>query len=351
MQNNITIGMDLGDKKHQVCVIGKRGNVLLNEQIANTAISVERFFRKHKNALVVIETGTHSPWISRLLETMGHRVLIANSRKLKAIYKSKNKSDKNDAEMLCRMGRFDEKLLSPIKHRNKEAHNDLILLKSRDQMVKARTQLINSIRGTVKATGYRISKCSADTFHKRIVNELAYELQTVLMPLINTIGDLTERIYSYDKQIEKISAEKYPETESLRTVNGVGPITALGYVLTLEEKSRFTNKRSVGAYLGLVPRRDQSGEIDKQLRITKAGNGYLRRLLVGCAQYIMGPFGQDSDLRRFGLRLAQRGGKNAKRRAVVAVARKLSILLFILWNSNVEYEPMYSEKRNLLKAA
>jgi transposase len=141
--------------------------------------------------------------------------------------------------------------------------------------------------------------------------------------------------------IEQLCQEHYPETHHLRQVSGVGPITALAYVLTLDDPDRFRKSREVAPALGLVPKRDQSGDRDPQLRITKTGDSYLRRLLVGSAQYILGPFGPDCDLRRWGLKLAQRGGKNAKKRAVVAVARKLAVLLHHLWVTGEVYDPFY----------
>ena len=159
------------------------------------------------------------------------------------------------------------------------------------------------------------------------------------------------KIKKFDKQIEHICTEQYPETELLRGIKGVGPLTALAFILTLEDPTRFDKSRQVGCFLGLTPRRDQSGETDKQLRITKAGNPYLRRLLVGSAQYILGPFGEDCNLRKFGLRLASRGGKNAKRRAVVAVARKLAVLMHRLWQHGLIYDPFYNPQQRLAKAA
>ena len=140
----------------------------------------------------------------------------------------------------------------------------------------------------------------------------------------------------------------YPETLTLREITGVGPVTALAYVLTLEDPTRFNKSRDVGPYLGLTPKRDQSGKTDKALSISKAGNTYLRRLLVGSAHYILGPFGPDCDLRRYGTRIASRGGKAAKRKAVVAVARKLAVLMHQLWKNKATYDPFY---KNCLKAA
>jgi len=141
-----------------------------------------------------------------------------------------------------------------------------------------------------------------------------------------------------------VSEERYPRTRLLRQVPGVGPVTALAFVLALADPSRFRSSRSVGAYLGLRPRRSDSGESMPELRITKAGNGAVRRLLVQCAQYILGPFGPESDLRGWGLKLAGRGGKRAKRVAVVAVARKLSVLLHRLWVSGENYDPLRNSK-------
>ena len=177
------------------------------------------------------------------------------------------------------------------------------------------------------------------------------ELRSALEPVMKSIEDLTCRIRHYGKLLEELCRTKYQDTEGLREVSGVGPVTALAFVLTIEESSRFEKSRSVGPFLGMTPRRDQSGQTDKQLRISKAGDSYLRRLLVGSAQYIMGPFGPDCDLKRFGLKLAMRGGKNAKRRAVVAVARKLAVLMHRLWKTGAAYDPFYQQNHRQKKAA
>jgi transposase len=276
---------------------------------------------------------------------------VGNPRKLRAIWESDAKDDERDAEMLARIARFDPHLLYPIRHRGRQAQADLAVIKARDMLVKTRSVLIAHARGAVKSVGERISRCSAETFHRRLQEEMPEELCEALEPVRESIEDLTCRIRHYDKQLEELCAEKYPETEGLRAIRGVGPVTALAFVLTLEEPSRFGKSREVGPYLGLTPRKDKSGQTDKQLRITKAGNAYLRRLLVGCAQYMLGPFGADCDLRRFGLKLAARGGKNGKRRAVVAVARKLAVLLHALWKSGERYDPLFSQARRERKAA
>ncbi len=191
----------------------------------------------------------------------------------------------------------------------------------------------------------------AKSFHKKVAEHIPEVLWSALGPILETIGSLTERIHDYDRQLETISEEHYPETELLRQVEGVGVLTALTFVLTLEDPYRFAKSRTLGAYLGLVPATDQSGDRDPQKRISKEGDEMLRKLLVGSAHYILGPFGSDSDLRRHGEKIASRGGKNAKKRAVVAVARKLSVLLHSLWISAEVYEPLRNTQRSRSQAA
>jgi transposase len=221
----------------------------------------------------------------------------------------------------------------------------MALIRSRQALVDCRTQLVNHVRGAVKSFGARLSKCPARTFHKRAAEQIPEALLPALEPLLEQIASLTERIRDYDRQLVAICQEHYPETDLLRQVEGIGPLTALTFVLTLEDPYRFEKSRSVGAYLGLVPARDQSGDRDPQKRISKEGDEMLRRLLVSCAHYVLGPFGSDSDLRRHGEKIASRGGKNAKKRAVVAVARKLAVLLHSLWISTEVYEPLRNTHR------
>ena len=213
-------------------------------------------------------------------------------------------------------------------------------------LVGCRTQLVNHVRGAVKSFGARLPKCPARTFHKRASEHVPEALRPALGPILETIGLLTERIRDYERQLETISKDCYPETELLRKVEGVGGLTALTFVLTLEDPYRFEKSRSVGAYLGLVPASDRSGERDPQKRISKEGDEMLRKLLVGSAHYVLGPFGSDSDLRRHGEKIASRGGKNAKKRAAVAVARKLSVLLHRLWVTAEIYDPLHNAHRS-----
>jgi transposase len=351
MDKGTTIGVDMGDKNHSICVLDAEGEVLKRTTITNTATAIRKYFKKMEPCRVALEAGTHSGWVSRILEELGHEVLVGNPRKLRMIWNSDKKDDDRDAEMLARIARFDPHLLHPIHHRGKEAQNDLAIIKARDMLVKARSMLITHARGIVKSMGERIAKCSAESFHKRLLEEMPSELEPALEPVMKSIEDLTCRIRHYDKLLRQISDEKYPETELMRAIGGVGHVTALAFVLTIEDSSRFDKSRDVGAYLGLVPKLDKSGQTDKQLPITKAGNKHMRRLLVGCAQYILGPFGQECDLKQFGLKLASRGGKNAKRRAVVAVARKLAVRMHHLWKSGEAYDPFHQQNLKKKKIA
>jgi transposase len=336
----LTIGLDLGDRFTQLCALDARGQILATERLRTTPAALERHFAGHPRSRLVLEVGTHSPWVSRVLQRLGHEVLVANARQLRLIYGSDRKSDRVDAETLARLGRLDPALLKPIHHRGAEAQADLAQLRARDALVRTRTLLINHVRGAVKAWGARLPACSAPAFATTAAAGVPLELRHALGPLLGLIARLTQEIRGMERQLERVATERYPETARRRQPSGVGLLTALCYVLTLEDPGRFHRSRAVGPYLGLCPRRDQSGGRDAQLRITKRGDAMLRRLLVNGAQYILGPFGPDTDLRRWGLRLAARGGKNAKKRAVVAVARKLATLLHRLWVSGTEYQPL-----------
>jgi len=351
MASSITVGMDMGDKNHSVCVLDSECEVQQRTSVTNTARAIQKYFAKLPPCRIALEAGTHSGWVSRILEGMGHEVLVGNPRKLRAIWDSDEKDDDRDAEMLARIAKLDPHLLYPIHHRGQEAHTDLAVIKARDMLVKSRSILIAHARGAVKTLGQRISSCSAEAFHIRLLEQMPAELLPALEPVMKSIEELTTRIRHYDRLLENLCTAKYPETAGLRAISGVGPITALAFVLTIEESSRFDKSRAVGPYLGLVPKRDKSGQTDKQLGITKAGDAYLRCLLVGCAQYILGPFGPDCDLRQFGLKLAARGGKNAKRRAVVAVARKLAVMMHHLWKSGAAYDPFYRQSLKQKKVA
>jgi len=241
--------------------------------------------------------------MSEAIASSGHEVIVANPRKVRLISRSRKKTDRIDA------------------------------------VVSMRTKLVNHVRHQVKVFGERIPSISTPAFGSKAPEHIPEMLRPALIPVLVEIQNLTKQIRQYDADIERLCRDEYPETSRLRQVPGVGPLTALCFVLTLESPTRFRRARDVGAYLGLTPRQHESGGSAPELRITKAGDRTLRRLLVSCAQYILGPFGPDTDLRRWGMELAGRGQKNAKKRAVVATARKLSVLLFALWKTGGEYVP------------
>jgi transposase len=345
-QSKMTAGLDLGDKYSYLCLIDtKSGEVIEEGRLRTSPEAFRRRFASERPLRIAVETGTHSPWVSRLLEECGHEVLVANARRLRLIYSNKRKTDEIDAENLARLARLDPKLLYPVRHRGEESQAHMALIRSRQALVDCRTQLVNHVRGAVKSFGHRLPKCPARTFHKRAQEHIPEALLPALEPLLEQIASLTERIRDYDRRLVAISEEHYPGTTLLRQVEGIGPLTALCFVLTLEDPYRFEKSRSVGAYLGLVPATDRSGDSDPQKRISKEGDEMLRKLLVGSAHYVLGPFGSDSDLRRHGEKIASRGGKNAKKRAAVAVARKLSVLLHRLWVSAEVYDPLHNAHR------
>ena len=338
--DRLTVGVDLGDQWSHYCILGLEGETLAEGQLRTTQQHITEFFQALNAARVVFEVGTHSPWVQEVICGCGHEVLVANPRLMEGSKRRKRKNDRIDANKLARLGRVDPQSLHPMQHRSREVRQDLVVLRARDALVAARTELINATRGLVKSMGSRLPKCSSPSFAQKAEETVPVEIREALLPLVRMAATLSDCIQGYDEKIEKLGREKYGHTALLRQVKGVGPITALAYVLTLENPDRFVKSRDVGPYLGLVPKQEDSGESQPQLGISKAGDTMMRRLLVGSAHYILGPFGPDTDLRRYGLRLCERGGKNAKKRAAVAVARKLAVLLHCLWVSGEVYEPL-----------
>lgn len=333
------IGMDIGNKKSMICILNSKGEVIKRGEVQMTRDEVWTYFSQQRRSVVVMEVGTHSPWVSRTIKEAGHEVIVANARNVALIYKNSRKSDKVDAEQLARLARADIELLHPIEHRGEQEQKDLMFIKGRNALVEARKNLILHVRGMVKSMGYMLKTGSSDCFWKVSIPK---ELKPYIQPVMDTIQGLTEQIRNYDKQISIVSETRYPETQQLRQVAGVGPITALSFILTLGDIHRFKRNRDVGAYLGLIPRRNQSGDSDPSLGITKQGDVYLRRLLVQSAHYILGPFGPDCDLRRFGMRQLEKNPMR-KKKAIIAVARKLAVLLLALLKTGAEYNPFKQE--------
>jgi transposase len=336
----LTIGMDLGDKTSRYCQLDGSGEVREEGSVATTKKGLTQRFATMGRCRMAIEVGTHSPWVSRLLKSFGHEVIVANARQVKLISASSRKDDRLDAQTLARLARVDPQLLRPIRHRSEKAQQHLLKIRVRATLVETRTSLVNAARGFTKAAGERLPACDADAMGMEQMAELPAGLKETLKPLLEQVASLTGKIKECEKEIEQIARIEYPETSVLRQVSGVGNLIALTFVLTVEDRERFQKSRDVGCYVGLRPKRSDSGESQPQLRITKEGDKYLRKMLVQGAHYILGWRGPDTDLRRWGLKLAERGGKNAKKRAVVAVARKLAVLLHALWVSGEVYEPL-----------
>jgi transposase len=347
----ITIGLDLGDRSSSYCVLGATGDILLEDKLPTTSQAMKQLFGRMLRSRIAMETGTHSPWVSRLLTELGHEVIVAHAQRVRLIVKSRKKDDRLDARTLARLARIDPQLLNPVRHRSAQAQLHLTEIRARAELVRARTALVNSVRGLVKSYGERLRKCGTQQVGRDLAMGLSAELRAALEPLLREIESLNEHIKEYDRRIEKMAKEAYPEVALLKQVKGVGDLIALGYVLTIEDPHRFKKSRDVGCFLGLQPGRRNSGESEPQMHITKEGDRYLRTLLVQGAHYILGPFGEDSDLRRWGRKLSERGGKKAKRRAVVAVARKLAVLLHRLWVSGEAYEPLRNNQKTVSVAA
>jgi transposase len=333
-----TVGLDLGDRYSHYCILTSEGELIEEGRIQSTEAALRKQFADQDRMRIALEAGTHSPWVSRLLSELGHEVVVANPRKIRAITASERKNDRNDAEKLARFAACDPKLLSPIQHRSLERQQDLNLIHTRSTLVRARTMLVNALRGLVKSAGGRLGACSTEAFPKQMRAAIPPELRSACDPLADQIAHLNRTLRELDKQIEALQ-QKYPEIALLRTVPGVGPIVAACYVLTLDRPDAINDNRQAGAYLGLRPRQSQSGDSNPQRGISKTGDTYLRSLLVQSAQYILGRFGPDSALRRWGLGLAASGGKRGKKRAMVAVARKLAVMLHSMWRNRQPFQP------------
>jgi transposase len=332
--------MDMGDKNHKAVGLSEDGEAVCRDEVPCTPEGVRAYLKRHPGALLAVETGTHCRWVSRVGLELGHEVLVGNARKLRMIWDSSRKNDWNDAAMLARVARADKSLLSPVRLRGEGDQKLMRLVKSRDLLVKSRTGIVNQIRGFCKSEGVRLPKCSSESF-ARLEHEVCPPVRAVAKPLFAVLKELAKKIGVYDKMIaEGVRKLRGGEAALQDTITGVGPVTAAAFLAAVGDVSTFGSARDAGPYFGLVPKQDQSGETDKQLRITKEGNALVRRLLVTAANYIMGPFGKDSDLRRHGMRIAERGGKNARKRAKAAVARKLAVVMLAVLKGKTAYRPL-----------
>ncbi len=333
-------GVDIGDKRSYVRLVGLDGELLEEVKLPTRPAAIEKYFRSWPRLRVVLESGGQTNWIRRLIAGLDHEVLVADARQLRLISQSCAKNDRNDAYWLAELGRTNPVLLALVEPRGQQVEPHRSWLKGRETLAGARTKLINSLRGIAKSHGIRFGPCGMTKWAAALRLECPAVLQTILGPMARAIAALTREINELDRRIEKLGKEQYAATQLLRTAGGVGPLTSLAYVLELNnDVGRVKRSRQMGAVVGCRPKQRDSGESSPELGITKAGNPMLRRLLVQCSQRILGPFGVDSDLRRWGLQLEARGKKRAKRRAVVAAARKLAVLLHAMWRKNEAWQP------------
>lgn len=336
----MTVGLDVGDRRTRYAVIDHNGNVVKEAQFKTDRESVIEFAMSCDGARVVLEVGGHSRWMSQVFAAAGSEVYVANARQLRLIYASVDKDDRLDALRLAKLGRLDVDLLKPIAHRSDEHQADLEILKARALLVSMRTSIINHIRGVLKSFGLKPPACSTTGFANKVKEMIPQELEIAMGVLIEQLKELTKRINGLERDLESLCQQKYKEQMKLvRQVNGVGLVTGLTFVLTIGDPSRFAKSRDVGSYFGLRPKRHDSGERISDLRTTRHGDRFMRTYLVQSANYILGPFGQDCHLRRWGLKKAE-GVKRNRKRAVIAVARKLSVLLHRLMVTGEMYDPL-----------
>jgi transposase len=347
----ITVGLDVGDKRIHFEVVDAERRTLAKGSFATNRSALEKALEPYPGAKVILEAGSQSPWMSRVLRSQGYDVLVADPRRVELISKDPRKSDRRDAAVLARIGAAMPELLGNVHHRGEQAHAHLAIIRARDLLVRMRGKAVQQVRGICKSFGLRLPSASAGGFGSKVEHLLPELLKPALVPLLELANELTRRVRAFDKLLAQVAKEHYPEVEHLQQIDGVGPVISTAFVLTIEDPRRFSSSRKVGSWIGLCPRSHASGDSNPQLNISKAGDSRLRRLLLQGAQRLLGPFGADCDLRRYGLHLAANGGKAAKKRAATAVARKLAVLLHRLWVTGANYEPLKNANRLAATAA
>ena len=344
VKGKIYIGFDVSQKTIKVFAVCGNQACQKAETIRNSRQSIADFlktcFPEAFRTCVVMETGTHALWMSRLVEAMGYETIVAHARDLQLIYATEKKNDAIDAERLAKLAQYDRKLLHPVRLMDEARQRDFAVMKARDTLVRQRTTIVNTVRGLLRSFGEDDAELTVRNM-KDAAKTMPPDMLDIVKPLLDQLKTIDEGIKKYDRKIERL-CRKYKPTDTLRQVKGVGPAIALAFVLVIGDPRRFPRGAKACSYLGLVPKQDQSGEMEKQLNLTKCGNSLMRRLLIQGAQYIMGSHGEECDLRRFGMRIASRGGKTARKKAKVAVARKLVTVLLRLWSSpSTPYNPNF----------
>ena len=351
MSKYITIGMDLGNKKHAVCALDQAGKVMWRREVANTPEALTAFFEENADATVAMETGLCCRWISALAKSCGCDALVGNARKLAAIWMGKQKNDENDALLIAKLARADRELFHPVELRDDERHEMVQIIELRDVAVSQRTQSVNSVRGLCKAHGVFIPKCDASCFHKVAKGAIPPGMAWKFRPMLRHLKELAATVKRYDAMLEKYAHEHFKEeVELLQTAPGVGQMTSCAFVALVADPGRFGSARDAGAYFGLTPGQDQSGDKDAPKHVTKAGSALMRHLLVTAANYILRASSPDTALKRHGERICARGGKVARRKAKAAVARKLAVIMLAMLKSGKPYDDGLAAKRTATEA-
>ena len=339
MSKYITIGMDLGNKKHTVCALDQAGKVLWRKDVANTPEALKPFFEENAGATVAMETGLCCRWISALAKSCGCDALVGNARKLAAIWQNKRKNDENDALMIAKLARADRELFHPVELRDDERHEIVQIIELREVAVSQRTQAVNSVRGLCKAHGVFIPKCDSSCFHKVAKEAIPADMAWKFKPMLRNLKEVAATIKLYDAMLEKYAKARFKEeVELLQTIPSVGPITSCAFVALIADPRRFGSARDAGPYFGLTPGQDQSSEGDAPKGITKTGSTLMRHLLVTAANYVLRTSSPDTALKRHGERICARGGKVARRKAKTAVARKLAVVMLAMLKSGRPYD-------------
>lgn len=336
----LTVGVDLADRASSICVVGPDGDVVKRCSIPTCEDSFRALFGHGTYDRVVIEACTNASWVGWMLAGWGQNVVVAHPRSIGLIHQATRKNDSRDAEKLARLARVDVSLVHPTHLRSRDRAEALADIRARAALVSSRTQLVNTARALAKMTGVKIPRCTPAGFPQQVVALRDHKpvLHATLLPLATTIAEISNQIRLTEKRLAKL-AERFPEAGRLQEIHGVGPLTALTYVLVVDDAARFPRTRDIGAYLGLVPKQDQTGETDRAMRISKAGHRYLRGLLTQCAKKVLRDDSPDSELKRWGTAIAARGGKRSKQVAAIAVARRLAVTMLAVWKSGGRYDP------------
>ena len=286
-----TIGMDVSDRKTQVCVMTKTGatpKIVMETAIPTTREGLAKFLSaQDRSTPVAFETGMHCRWMNEVAEGMGFKVYVANPCRLRMITESKTKNDVNDARMLARIALSDPGLLHPVKLRGPEHQKMLNLHEMRNLLVKQRTGIVVQMRAIAKSMGFRIPKRQAASFHKLDRKAWPEEFRDIAWPMLKNLEQLAITIKAYEKQIRELAETPTfkAQVERLMEIRYVGLYVATGFVaVTGGDMERFEKPRDVGPWLGITPKQDQSGDIDRQCHMTKAGSPFMRRLLVESAR-------------------------------------------------------------------